>query len=219
MHTIVYALVGVLALLISLSVHEYCHALAGFVLGDETAKRMGRLTLNPIAHIDPIGTILVPLLGMISGLPVFGWAKPVPFNPYNLKYPKWGPIIVALAGPISNFFSAFLYVLLLKLCLGPLNLPPNNLLVTFLVILIIVNIVLGLFNFIPVPPLDGSRILTSLLDSPRHRNTLMFLETKGPMILLIIVILDAYLPFSPLNSTFNFVINGVFSLAGLGRLF
>ncbi|HSD12628.1 MAG TPA: site-2 protease family protein, partial [Patescibacteria group bacterium] len=89
-----------IALIISLVVHEYMHALVGYLLGDETAKRMGRLTLNPFAHADLVGTFLLPLVAIISHFPVIGWAKPVPFNPYNLRDQKWGPTLVALAGPI-----------------------------------------------------------------------------------------------------------------------
>lgn len=203
-------------MLISLSTHEFSHALAGYVLGDETAKRMGRLTLNPLSHIDPVGTILIPLLGAFSGLPLFGWAKPVPFNPYNLRYRKWGAAIVAMAGPVSNFVLAFVYLFLLKFVLEGLKLPANNLLPLFLAMLVVVNIVLGVFNFIPIPPLDGSQLLGVLLDSPQHRNIRLFLETRGPMILFLLIMLDYFSPSPVLGKLFSFVINGVFSVAGLG---
>ncbi|MBI4457665.1 site-2 protease family protein [Candidatus Uhrbacteria bacterium] len=212
------SIVGFLAMIIALSTHEFSHALAAYLLGDETAKRMGRLTLNPLAHADPIGTLLIPLLGAMSGLPLIGWAKPVPFNAYNLKYPKWGSTIVALAGPGSNFVFAFIYLALLRLCLEFWHLPFTNLLVLFLLTLVMINVALGIFNFIPVPPLDGSKLLEALLTHPKHRQILYTLETKGPMFLLLFIVIDSFSPRPILGSLIRAAINAVFSLAGLGYL-
>lgn len=211
----VFVLVALAALLISLSTHEYCHALVGYLLGDRTAQRAGRLTLNPIAHIDPVGTVLIPLIGAMSGFPVIGWAKPVPFNPYNLKYGKWGPVMVALAGPVSNFLMAGVYLLLLRLVITVLSFSPNNLLVLFLTLLVMVNVVLGIFNFIPVPPLDGSKLLHALMTAPKYRNTLLWLETRGPLVLLLIIFSDYFLNLNILSRFFNAAINTVFALGGL----
>ena len=213
--TLITILVSVLALLVSLSTHEYCHALVSYLLGDRTAQRLGRLTLNPLAHIDPIGTVLVPLIGLISGFPVIGWAKPVPFNPYNLRYHKWGATLVGLAGPASNFLFALIYLALLKVAFGLIGLPSGNLLVVFLASLVSVNVVLGLFNLLPVPPLDGSKVIEALLDAPKHRQLLLFLETRGPMIIFAILILDSFLPSSVIGHVFNGAFNFVFGLAGL----
>jgi len=215
MEKIFFGLLGLGAMLISLTVHEFSHALASFLLGDETARRAGRLTLNPAAHIDPIGTLLIPAIGAMSGLPVMGWAKPVPFNPYNLKFHKWGPVIVALAGPISNFIGAAFYLAMIRVCLFVFHLPVTNLLILFLTILAAVNIVLGVFNFFPVPPLDGSNLLKALLDHPKHHQTLFFLETKGPMILFAIIILDFMSPVPFLGTLFGSAINFAFNLAGM----
>jgi len=212
---IITLLISVLALLISLATHEFCHALVSFWLGDSTAKRLGRLTLNPLAHIDPVGTVLVPLLGMLSGFPIIGWAKPVPTNPYNLKYHKWGMTMVALAGPASNILAALVYLGMLKTALVALNLPFENLLVLFLAQLVTVNVVLGIFNLLPVPPLDGSRLLQALLDSPKYRQTLLFLETRGPMIIFLLIILDSFSPASVIGRVFNASIGFFFGLAGL----
>ncbi len=215
MNSLTVSLVAFVAFIISLSTHEYCHALASFLLGDETAKRMGRLTLNPLAHLDPIGTVLIPLIGALFHIPIIGWAKPVPFNPYNLRYQKWGATIVALSGPLANFLGAFVYVLLLKFSLQTLHLQPFNLLPIFLTMLVAVNVVLGLFNFIPVPPLDGSKLLAALLTSPKYRQTMLFLETRGPIILLVLIILDSFSPISVLGTIFGAALNFVFSAAGV----
>lgn len=218
MQHLLVAVIAVVALLITLTTHEYCHALVAFMLGDESAKRAGRLTLNPLVHIDPIGTIVVPLIGMLSGLPLIGWAKPVPYNPYNLRNFKWGPTIVALAGPISNFVFAIVYLVMLKLAVDSIGLPLTNLAVIFLTLLVVINVVLGIFNFIPVPPLDGSKLLNALFDAPKYRNMRYFLETRGPMILFLIVMIDFMSPYPFLSMIFNSALRFVFSLAGLERV-
>ncbi len=131
--------------------HEYAHAWTANQLGDPTAKYAGRLTLNPIPHLDPFGTVLLPLFLLYTGEMFLGWANPVPFNPYNLN--RSGPMKVALAGPISNFILALIFGLLLRFSIIPFAwIQP----VSFIVM---VNLFLGLFNLIPVPPLDGSKIL------------------------------------------------------------
>ncbi|HTK04820.1 MAG TPA: site-2 protease family protein [Candidatus Eisenbacteria bacterium] len=207
-------LIMYVALVIALVGHEYIHALVGYLMGDETAKRMGRLTLNPLAHADLVGTLILPLMAILSHFPVIGWAKPVPFNPYNLRNQKWGPTIVALSGPLSNFGMALVFIIGLKLVLGA-GLPINNLLAIFLGYLVVINVVLGLFNFIPVPPLDGSKLLTALLDSPKYRRFLFLLETRGPMILLFIILLDLFSPVPFLGYIFGGAVNFAFSAAGL----
>ena len=138
------------ALLIALTFHEFSHGLAAYYLGDNTAKVRGRLTLNPIKHIDPIGLFTLLVFK-------FGWAKPVPFNPLNFKNRKWGTLIVALAGPFSNFILAFLSFMLLLL----IN-PVNPLFFIFLNSLFLYNLILCVFNLIPVPPLDGSKIIAKM---------------------------------------------------------
>ncbi len=207
-----------LALIISLVVHEYLHALVGYLLGDETAKRMGRLTLNPFAHADLVGTILLPLMAIFSHFPVIGWAKPVPFNPYNLRDQKWGPTLVALAGPFANFAMAGIFLGALKALLVLAHMPVYNLLVIFLGYLVLINVVLGVFNFIPVPPLDGSKLLSALLDAPKYRRFLYVLETRGPIILLVIIMIDLVSPFSILGAIFGGAVNFAFGLAGLRYL-
>lgn len=218
--TLAFLVLSFVALLISLSTHEYSHALAAFLLGDGTAQRAGRLTLNPAAHVDPVGTIIIPLVQLVGAMagtpiPIFGWAKPVPFNPYNLKYGKWGAVIVALAGPVSNFLLAFVYLLMMRVAIFGLHLPAGNMLIIFLTVLVMINVVLGVFNFIPVPPLDGSKLLHALWDAPQHRSKLVWLETRGPILLMGIILIDFMLPVSILGSVFSTAIGTVFALGGL----
>lgn len=146
-------------LLFSVVIHEVSHGLVALRLGDETAKMMGRLTLNPLPHLDLVGSVIVPVLSSLGGFP-FGWAKPVPYNPRNLyKDYKYGPLKVALAGPGANFAVA-LSIGLIARFLAPF-ISEFLLLLFFLVVAL--NIFLGLLNLIPVPPLDGSKILTLIL--------------------------------------------------------
>lgn len=173
----------VTAFLLSLSVHESAHAAMSSWLGDQTAKRMGRLTLNPMAHIDPLGLFAVLAIG-------FGWGKPVPYNPYNLKWPKWGPVAVAGAGPLSNLILATVSAVLLSV-IGP-KLGLNNLLVIFLLICAQLNIALMVFNLVPLPPLDGSKALLALLSHPKYAAARAWIEVKGPMVLLMLILLDSF---------------------------
>jgi len=188
----------VLAFLIALSVHEFSHAWAAALQGDNTSRRMGRLTLNPVAHIDFIGLLAVFFIG-------FGWGKQVPFNPYNLKYPKWGPVMVAFAGPLSNFVFAALSLLLLGV-IGP-YLGYNNLLTIFLVVSAQLNVALLAFNLIPLPPLDGSKALLAMLEHPKYAATREFIETRGPALLLLFIVADSLLQLDLLSGYIHFVWN------------
>jgi Zn-dependent protease len=149
-----------LVLIFSVMIHEVAHGITAFRLGDPTAKLAGRLTFNPLKHIDPFGSVLFPFLLFIAGLPIIGWAKPVPYNPYNLtKDYKYGPLKVALAGPFSNLFILLIFGLLARVAAGTLN-PITIGLFGFIAYL---NVLLAIFNLLPLPPLDGSRILPLLL--------------------------------------------------------
>lgn len=177
-------LVFVIVFLFTLAVHEFSHALAAHLLGDPTAERAQRLTLNPLAHVDLMGFLALVTVG-------FGWGKPVPFNPYNLKYPRWGAAIVAGAGPLSNLLVGFLSALLLRL-LAPVF-GDTNLLIIFLASAATLNFLLMFFNLIPLPPLDGSKALFAILAAERYRALREWIETRGPMLLLGLIIADIFL--------------------------
>lgn len=140
-------------LAVSITAHEFMHAFISYKLGDNTAKYSGRLSLNPLAHIDPFGTVLLPILLFLAGLPVFGAAKPVPFNPYRLRYGDTGAAMVAVAGPLTNLVLAVVVALWLRVV------TPVGIGLEFLQLFVLVNIGFFVFNLIPFPPLDGSRVL------------------------------------------------------------
>lgn len=171
------------AILIALVVHEYCHGFVAYNLGDPTAKYSGRLTLNPIAHLDPWGTLVLVISFLSTGFCI-GWAKPVPINPYNFKDFFKDSMLVGLAGPFSNFALAALAGMFFRL--GSFTAIPA--VSVFLQIFIMVNIGLGLFNLIPVPPLDGSRILMGILPKDLAWKY-SELERTSPMIMFFILII------------------------------
>lgn len=158
--TIIYFIGRALALCTALPVHECAHGLAAYKLGDDTARLKGRLTLNPFAHLDPVGTVLMFLAGL-------GWAKPVPVDPRNFKHPKRDMALTALAGPVSNVLLAFLLMIIYKLMLGFMPGLRTSQTLAYLsdivYYMVYINILLAVFNFLPVPPLDGSRIVFSVL--------------------------------------------------------
>jgi len=177
------AFAWIAAILFSLTVHEFSHGLVAKWRGDLTAEREGRLTLDPRAHIDPMGFIPLLLFG-------FGWAKPVPFNPYNLKNPKWDSVLIALAGPLSNLFLASLAAIALRILAISSPLDPFNLLTAFLFFVILLNLFLALFNIIPVHPLDGSKLFFALFDAPKYAELRTFVAVRGPQILMAAVFIS-----------------------------
>lgn len=149
----------VVALVFSAIIHEYMHGWMADRLGDPTAKNAGRLSMNPLVHIDPFGSILLPALMIFSGTGfVFGWAKPVPFNPYNLSDKKYGGAKVAIAGPLGNLITALFFGLILRFF--PLA---NEMMTTLIMIIIQINLILMVFNLVPIPPMDGSKVIMPFL--------------------------------------------------------
>ncbi|MGE5560044.1 MAG: site-2 protease family protein [Chloroflexota bacterium] len=198
-------------ILVSLSFHEFAHAWAADRLGDPTARLSGRLTMDPLAHIDPFGFILLILAG-------WGWAKPVPVNPYNFRRPKQGMLYTSLAGPVSNIVLALVSVVAFKIVLL-MNLR-NQFVISLISRMIMLNIGLAAFNLIPVPPLDGSKILAGLLPD-RGSNVIWNLETYGPFILIALVATGAIdLVLGPLvngiEAVILLIVNAVFSLVPRG---
>lgn len=171
-------LIFVLAFLIVITVHEAAHAFVADKLGDPTPRLMGRFTLNPIAHIDPYGTIIVPLLLIFIGSPfVFGWAKPVPIDPYNLANPKKDSALIAFAGPFVNILFATILAVFIRIGLSS----------ELIFALIRFNVVLAVFNLIPIHPLDGGKILIGLLQANQAYKFDRFLNRYGMLLLLFLI--------------------------------
>jgi Zn-dependent protease len=177
----VKAAVIVVMLLVSFPIHEFSHALAAYRLGDGTARLMGRLTLDPRAHFDPTGGALLAISVLFFGIG-FGWAKPTPYNPMNLRGGRWGEAIVSAAGPISNFVLAVAGAIPLRFLLfSDMQVPYLE---AFLFLFVQINLVLMIFNLIPIPPLDGSKVLYAFLDPRTVWRIRPVLEQYGLVILL-----------------------------------
>lgn len=174
-------------LLFSVIIHELSHGYVAYSLGDPTAKYEGRLTLNPLKHLDPFGSVILPLLLFIAGSPfLFGWAKPVPVNPYNFSDKKYGEIKVSVAGPASNFAIAIVFGLLMRFLPSQI-LFANQGIEIALGYIVAINIWLAVFNLIPIPPLDGSWILFSFLPASWQR-VKFFLKQYGVVILVLLIL-------------------------------
>lgn len=154
--------INIIILIASIVIHEVAHGFAANKLGDPTAKLDGRLTLNPLKHLDPVGSLLIPGILVITGAPfLFGWAKPVPYNPYNLKNPRRDEALIALAGPVSNILIAIIAAILFRVFMPGLD----TLFALVLLMTVLLNLVLAVFNLVPIPPLDGSKLLFAAVPS------------------------------------------------------
>src|SRR3989344_4974064 len=187
----------ILGIIVALSVHEFSHALMANWLGDRTAERMGRLTLNPLAHLDPVGFLMLLIAG-------FGYARPVPYNPASLKNPRVGSVLVGMAGPASNVIKA----------VYP-SLGEENLLVQFLFFAAIINVNLAVFNLIPIPPLDGSKALLAVFSAPQYARFRYALETQGPFILIMLILVDSFSGVGIFSALFQTLGHGFFRLLGI----
>ncbi len=168
------------SLIVAIGIHEAMHGYAAFWLGDDTAQQEGRLTLNPLKHIDPVLTVLMPMMLLLLGLPPFLAAKPVPFNPARVKYEEFGAALIALAGPLTNFALAAFTAVLLRLFVG----IDSLLVLQALSIFLVVNVAIFVFNMIPFPPLDGSRVLYAVAPAPVQR-IMEQIEQTGLVIILV----------------------------------
>jgi Zn-dependent protease len=199
-------------IILGLTVHEYAHTLVALRLGDDTAKQAGRLTLNPLKHIDPIGFIFLLVAG-------FGWAKPVLIDVSKLRHPRRDDILISLAGPLSNLLLAVLIALVLKVCL---TLEPYNGETVYREVLnvciagLYINIGLFIFNLIPLPPLDGSHLITSLVSTKSIAIAQLFFR-YGAYALLAIIVLErvAHINLLPINILVDFIAKSMFGLLGL----
>lgn len=179
-----YIAIVLVVILFSMTLHEVMHGFMAFWLGDDTAEREGRLTLNPIKHIDPFLTIALPvMLALIPGAPIFGGARPVPFNPDRLKYDEWGAALVALAGPFTNLFIAFV----LYASYALFGIDADTFAGQFLLIGVVVNLGFFLFNMLPIPPLDGSRVLYAVAPEFARRG-METIERYGLIVIFVIVL-------------------------------
>ncbi|MBT9166168.1 MAG: putative zinc metalloprotease Rip2 [Chloroflexi bacterium] len=184
-------LILIAVLLFSIVIHEVAHGAMAYYLGDPTAKYAGRLTLNPIRHLDPIGSILVPLFLVIIGSPfLFGWAKPVPFNPYYLRDRRYGSLKVAIAGPASNLLIALVFGLLIRSFPDLAGLPG-------VIYIVLINILLAAFNLMPIPPLDGSHILFTFLPSSMQRFRIIFSQ-YGFLVIVVFIFVGGFRLIFPL---------------------
>jgi len=201
----IVTIIIVAILIFSVILHELSHGYMALFFGDPTARLAGRLTLNPIPHLDPIGSILIPaVLALTPGGIIFGWAKPVPYNPYNLRNQKWGEALVAFAGPASNLLIALTFGLAIRF--GGVFL--SSAVVDIMSIVVFINILLAFFNLIPIPPLDGSKVIAPLLPYGAwiHYNRIRSaIERHGILATFLFIFLFVYLLWRPFIAFISFV--------------
>ena len=195
---------SVVLVMASASIHEFGHAYAAYRLGDDTAKRAGRLTINPLAHIDRFGSLILPLLMGIMGGPIFAFAKPVPYNPRNLRNPRRDEVIVGFAGPLMNILQAIVGALAARLYweIAYMSIVQGGVsywIYTAFTTYVYVNCTLAFFNLIPLPPLDGSSIIAPLLKGEALRKYYVVQRYSLPILMVVLYVLPGYLHFDPLG--------------------
>lgn len=200
----VYLTIVLISILLSMTLHEAMHAFASYWLGDDTAKLQGRLTLNPISHIDPFTTILLPLMLAAFGAPPFGAAKPVPFNPNRVRYGEFGAALVGVAGPLTNLVLAIIAGLVIRLGGPDIGAFGFTVVSTFMV----VNISFFVFNMIPFPPLDGSRLLYAFAPEPVQR-VMERIEAMGFSAIIFFMLLFYSFLSEPFIRVISFIVQGL----------
>ena len=205
---VTYLIIVLATILLSMTLHEAMHAFMGYFLGDDTAKAQGRLSLNPIKHIDPIMTIALPLFLAVMGGPIFGGAKPVPFNPHKVRYGEWGAALVAIAGPLTNLLIAFV-VFGVGVLSGVITSAGVEATLAGQIVITAVSVNLGffVFNILPIPPLDGSRVLYALAPDPVKAG-MEYIERYGIFLVFGLVLIGA----SVLGQIMAGGINGILQL-------
>jgi len=211
MPKLVLFVIYISVLLFSVVLHEVSHGAVANKLGDPTAKALGRLTLNPLPHLDLLGSVIVPLgLILVSLLPggsgiIFGWAKPVPYNPNNFKKnKKWGEVLVGLAGPATNFLLAIVFGIALRFIFPLIDANPQLTAIAFVFAVIVqLNLVLGIFNLVPIPPLDGSKLLYKIFSVSYQ--TRLLLERNGFLLLILFIFFGFGLIIPLITGLFSFI--------------
>lgn len=216
MGSIEYLIVVLVVILLSMTLHEAMHAFAGYALGDDTARAQGRLTLNPLKHIDPFMTIILPLMLAILGGPVFGGAKPVPFNPLQVRYGEWGAALVALAGPLTNLFIAFIVfgIGVFTGVIGEGGLVQATFAGQCMMVAIMVNLGFFAFNILPIPPLDGSRVLYTVAPEVVRRG-MDQIERYGVFLVFVLVLAGSSLIGGVLLTIISAVLSGFRAVFGV----
>jgi len=202
-----FFIIFITILILSVIIHEVSHGYVAYMLGDPTAKLAGRLTLNPIKHLDPVGSFIVPVLMFFSTGFMFGWARPVPYNPYNLRNQRWGTALVGAAGALLNLFIAIVFGIFIRFAAA---LGLSSAVVEISSLIVFVNLILAVFNMIPVPPLDGSKVLFSLLPY-RFHHIQEFLERNALFLvgILIFLIFTGFIKLDPILNFLFSVITGI----------
>ena len=218
--SIPYIICSILAFVPAIVLHEMGHAFAAYKLGDPTAKRAGRLSFNPLRHIDPFGTVAMPLLLMLMNMPIFGYAKPVPYNPAYFENPRKGDLIVGLAGPAANLLQAIAGTAIAWICYTALPLASlvadnaffNYLFLYYLPYYVLINLLLMFFNLLPIPPLDGSSIFAFFCPEEHLATYYRIQQYALPIFLLVVIVVPRLINVDPIGAFLNLTAINLFNL-------